>query len=62
MGVSTQYLVRIPSGEELTVFSANSGIATPLALAGDVELCWRPDHAFLLERVPGEVIEPVLTT
>jgi spermidine/putrescine transport system ATP-binding protein len=61
MGVSTQYLVRIPSGEEITIFSPNSGVAAPLAVASDVCVCWRPDHAFLLERVAGEVIEPVLT-
>jgi spermidine/putrescine transport system ATP-binding protein len=50
MGVSTQYLVRIPTGDELTVFAPNSGVAAPLAVASDVVLYWRPVHAFLLER------------
>jgi spermidine/putrescine transport system ATP-binding protein len=52
MGVSTQYLVRIPTGDELTVFAPNSGVAAPLAVASDVVMYWRPAHAFLLERSP----------
>jgi len=50
MGVSTQYLVRIPTGDELTVFAPNSGVAAPLAVASDVVVYWRPVHAFLLKR------------
>jgi spermidine/putrescine transport system ATP-binding protein len=50
MGVSTQYLVRIPTGDELTVFAPNSGVAAPLAVASDVVVYWRPAHAFLLKR------------
>ena len=50
MGVSTQYLVRIATGDELTVFSPNSGVAAPLAVASDVVLHWRPAHAFLLAK------------
>jgi spermidine/putrescine transport system ATP-binding protein len=50
MGVSTQYLVRIPAGDELTVFAPNSGVAAPLAVASEVVMHWRPIHAFLLAR------------
>ncbi len=50
MGVSTQYLVQIPTGDELTVFSPNSGVAAPIAVASEVVLHWRPAHAFLLDR------------
>ncbi|WP_432979762.1 ABC transporter ATP-binding protein [Dactylosporangium sp. CA-233914] len=59
MGVSTQYLVRAPWGDELTVFVPNSGIAAPLAVASEVTVHWRPDHAFLLPRPAGETHAPV---
>jgi spermidine/putrescine transport system ATP-binding protein len=59
MGVSTQYLVRIPTGDELTVFAPNSGVAAPLAVASDVVLYWRPAHAFLLARPSAStVVDP----
>jgi spermidine/putrescine transport system ATP-binding protein len=60
MGVSTQYLVRAPWGEELTVFVPNSGVAAPLAVASEVTVHWRPEHAFLLPRPAGEVHAPVV--
>ncbi|GAA3289241.1 ABC transporter ATP-binding protein [Dactylosporangium vinaceum] len=60
MGVSTQYLVRAPWGEELTVFSANSGVAPPLAVASEVTVFWRPDHAFLLPRPADQTHAPVV--
>jgi spermidine/putrescine transport system ATP-binding protein len=58
VGVSTQYLVRPPWGDELTVFVPNSGVAAPLAVGSEVVLHWRPDHAFLLERAPDELVAP----
>ena len=58
VGVSTQYLVRVPWGDELTVFVPNSGVAAPLAVGSEVVLYWRADHAFLLERAPDEVVAP----
>jgi spermidine/putrescine transport system ATP-binding protein len=58
LGVSTQYLVRIPSGAELTVFVANSGVGAPVAVAAEVVVSWRPEHAFLLGRAPDQVVAP----
>jgi spermidine/putrescine transport system ATP-binding protein len=49
-GVSTQYLVRAPWGDELAVFAANSGTAAPLPVASEVTVHWRPQHGFLLPR------------
>ncbi len=47
IGVSTQYLVRTPGDEELTVFSQNT--STTLRRVGDkVSLYWDPDHTFAL--------------
>jgi len=60
MGVSTQYLVRAPWGDELTVFVPNSGVAAPLAVASEVTVSWRPEHAFLLSRPAGETHAPVV--
>ncbi|MFG2038374.1 ABC transporter ATP-binding protein [Dactylosporangium sp. NPDC048998] len=60
MGVSTQYLVRAPWGDELTVFVPNSGVAAPLAVASEVTVHWRPEHAFLLARPAGETHAPVV--
>ncbi|NJC71525.1 ABC transporter ATP-binding protein [Planosporangium thailandense] len=59
VGVSTQYLVRAPWGDELTVFVPNSGIAAPLAVGSEVVVHWRPEHAFLIERAPDETVAPM---
>ena len=49
VGVSIQYLVRMPWGQELTVFSQNDGVSTPFDRGGRVDLCWRPEHTFVLD-------------
>ena len=49
VGVSTQYLVRMPWGQELTVFEQNTGERKPLAPGTPVSLRWRPAHVFLLD-------------
>lgn len=49
VGVSTQYLTRLPWGQELMVFEQNTG-ARPGFRAGDrVDLHWMPDHTFVLD-------------
>jgi spermidine/putrescine transport system ATP-binding protein len=60
VGVSTQYLVRPAWGDELTVFVPNSGVAAPLAVASEVTVHWRPEHAFLLSRPEGQTVAPVV--
>ncbi|MGW3787005.1 ABC transporter ATP-binding protein [Micromonospora chokoriensis] len=48
VGVSTQYLLRTGWGAELSVFVANSGTSTPVAVGGAAVAHWDPRHAFLL--------------
>jgi spermidine/putrescine transport system ATP-binding protein len=48
-GVSTQYLVRMPWGQELSVFAQNIGTDAVLAPGTPVTLTWRREHAFVLE-------------
>ena len=50
VGVSTQYLVRMPWGQELQVFSQNTGRTRMFSRGEQVELSWRPEYAFLLDR------------
>ncbi|WP_408895742.1 ABC transporter ATP-binding protein [Nocardioides sp. R1-1] len=47
-GVSTQYLVRMPWGQELLSFEQNTGRRTVLARGTKVDVSWRPEFAFLL--------------
>jgi spermidine/putrescine transport system ATP-binding protein len=49
VGVSTQYLVRMPWGQELTVFEQNTGTRQRFVVHDPVELHWRPEHTFLLD-------------
>ncbi|MDX6374515.1 MAG: spermidine/putrescine transport system ATP-binding protein [Nocardioidaceae bacterium] len=49
VGVSTQYLVRMPWGQELQIFSQNTGRTRIFAVGDKVELSWRPEYAFLLD-------------
>ncbi len=48
-GVSTSYLVRMPWGQELTVFAQNTGRHQIFGTGDQVELSWRPEYAFLLD-------------
>jgi spermidine/putrescine transport system ATP-binding protein len=48
-GVSTQYLVRMPWGQELQVFEQNTGRSRIFRRGDRVELSWRPEYAFLLD-------------
>lgn len=49
VGVSTQYLVRMPWGQELQVFSQNTGRTRMFSVGEKVELSWRPEYAFCLD-------------
>ena len=49
VGVSMQYLVRMPWGEELMVFEQNTGERQPFRDGEKVELTWLPEHTFLLD-------------
>jgi len=49
VGVSTEYLVRMPWGQELTVFEQNHTSARRLRTGDPVELSWAPEHTFLLD-------------
>ncbi|MGH8892905.1 MAG: ABC transporter ATP-binding protein [Actinomycetes bacterium] len=48
-GVSTQYLVRTPWGQELMVFAQNVGAAGGFAPGTTVDLRWDPAHTFALD-------------
>jgi spermidine/putrescine transport system ATP-binding protein len=49
VGVSTQYLVRLPWGQEVMAFEQNTGARRPLSLGEGVDLSWAPEHTFLLD-------------
>jgi spermidine/putrescine transport system ATP-binding protein len=49
VGVSTQYLVKMPWGQELQVFEQNTGRRRIFRSGDKVELSWRPEYAFLLD-------------
>jgi spermidine/putrescine transport system ATP-binding protein len=48
-GVSTQYLVRMPWGQELMVFAQNLGVGGVLPPGSRVDLRWDPTHTFALD-------------
>jgi spermidine/putrescine transport system ATP-binding protein len=49
VGVSTQYLVRMPWGQELQVFQQNTGRRRLYHQGESVVVSWRPEFAFLLD-------------
>jgi len=49
VGVSTQYLVRMPWGQELMAFEQNTGARPILSPGTKVDVSWRPEFAFLLD-------------
>jgi len=49
IGVSTQYLVDAPWGQELTVFAQNTYRDERLAPGARAIVTWAPDHAFALD-------------
>ncbi len=49
VGVSTQYLVRMPWDQELMVFEQNTGQRASFRNGDRVDLAWSRSHAFLLD-------------
>ena len=49
IGVSTQYLVDTPWGQELTVFAQNTHRDERLVPGASVVVTWAPDHTFALD-------------
>jgi spermidine/putrescine transport system ATP-binding protein len=49
VGVSTQYLARLPWGQELMIFEQNTGVRESFRAGDHVDLHWMPDHTFLLD-------------
>ena len=49
VGVSTQYMVRMPWEQELMVFEQNTGSRRMLSVGTKVDVSWRPEYAFLLD-------------
>jgi spermidine/putrescine transport system ATP-binding protein len=48
-GVSTQYVLRLPWGQEATVFEQNTGITMAYAPGATLDLCWESAHGFALD-------------
>ncbi len=53
-GLSTQYLVRTPWGQEISVFAQNAGGERRVAVGQQVIVAWRPEHTFPLDVVASE--------
>ncbi len=49
VGVSTQYLTRLPWDQELTIFEQNTGARDTFAVGDAVDLHWQPAHSFVLD-------------
>jgi spermidine/putrescine transport system ATP-binding protein len=48
-GTSTQYVVRLPSGQQLTAFAQNTGRAAVVPVGCTVTVSWDPAHTFGLD-------------
>jgi spermidine/putrescine transport system ATP-binding protein len=58
LGVSTQYIVRLRDGHQVTVYEQNVNRASKSELwasGEDVVLCWSPEHCFVVEDAGGVV-------
>ncbi len=49
VGVSTQYQVLMPWGQELMAFEQNTGARGIIPVGTEVDVSWRPEFAFLLD-------------
>jgi spermidine/putrescine transport system ATP-binding protein len=53
-GVSTQYLVRLPWGQDAVVFAQNLGVGERFPAGTTVDLVWDVEHTFALAGDPTE--------
>jgi spermidine/putrescine transport system ATP-binding protein len=53
-GVSTEYLLKTPWGQEMSVFSANAAAGGPRQPGTEVVAHWYPPHSFVLDRPAGD--------
>ncbi len=58
-GLSTQYLVRLPWGDHVSVFAQNTGADHRVLVGEDVAVAWRPEHTFVLDAAEVHQGEPV---
>jgi spermidine/putrescine transport system ATP-binding protein len=49
VGVSTQYTIAMPWGQEIMAFEQNTGARHILPVGTSVDVSWRPEFAFLLD-------------
>jgi spermidine/putrescine transport system ATP-binding protein len=49
IGVSTQYLAKLPWGQEVGIFAQNMTTQGPLAVGDQVSLTWEPENTFALD-------------
>jgi spermidine/putrescine transport system ATP-binding protein len=49
IGVSTQYLVRMPWQQEIVVFAQNNGAGARIVVGDSVMVAWPREHTFLLD-------------
>ena len=49
VGVSTQYLAKLPWEQELTIFEQNTGARDTFVVGDQVDLHWQPSHTFVLD-------------
>jgi spermidine/putrescine transport system ATP-binding protein len=63
-GLSTQYLVRTPWGQEVSVFAQNAGGEQRVVTGDAVTVAWRAEHTFPLDVVApaADVVSPEPTT
>ena len=57
-GVSTEYLLRTPWGQQLSAFSANAQPGGPLTPNTPVVAYWHPSHSFVLDRPTDPADQP----
>ena len=50
LGISIHYVIKAAGGEELQVFAQNIDGSEAFAAGREVQLAWKPEHTFVVER------------